>query len=74
MVDRKKKIYAEIEELLGHQLQKKQTEMERYYEGVWSQKERQTYEVTRLFPKIADELWKVQKEWEIEDVTKQRAI
>ncbi|CAG8843962.1 2501_t:CDS:2, partial [Gigaspora margarita] len=47
IVDRKKKIYVKIEELLGHQLQKKQTKMEKYYEGT---------------------------EWEIEDVTKQKAI
>ncbi|CAG8573576.1 35849_t:CDS:2 [Gigaspora margarita] len=58
IVDKKKKIHVEIEKLLEHQLQKKQTKIERYYEGVWLQKERQIYEVTRLFSEIADELWK----------------
>ncbi|CAG8778911.1 18626_t:CDS:2, partial [Gigaspora margarita] len=88
IVDKKKKIHGKIEELLRHQLQKKQTEMKRYYKEVWSRKEKQTYKVTRLFSEIADKLAnigvnevkmqngrkKVQTGWEIEDMTKQRAI
>ncbi|RIB04802.1 hypothetical protein C2G38_2221367 [Gigaspora rosea] len=64
IIDKKKKIHAEISELLGHQIQKEKNTKttENIQSKVLTRKENQNYEMTRLFPEMAEELWKIYRE------------